>query len=141
MQRTGSKAKSRLSYAKDSDPLFKRLLIRTLEVLTGQKRIQRLYHEIYDMDIQPHEVWGAALSQLEIVMKFDSSALDNVPRESPLVFVSNHPYGVLDGLMLGHLVSQVRPKLFGKPGQRSYPCSFPVKIVDCFTWLLNSTNI
>ncbi|MEM8584860.1 MAG: lysophospholipid acyltransferase family protein [Bacteroidota bacterium] len=112
MQPSSRKSKSRLSYAKNDDPPFKKVLIRTLEVLTGQGRIQRLYHEIYDMDLEPHHIWGASLRQLEVELKYDQKALASIPKEGPLVFISNHPYGVLDGLILGHLVSQVRPQFF-----------------------------
>jgi hypothetical protein len=35
-------------------------------------------------------------------------SLDNIPRDGPLILIANHPYGILDGLMLGHILSQVR---------------------------------
>jgi len=95
MQSSQTKGKSRLSYAKDNDPTFRKVLIRTLEVLTGQRRIQRLYHEIYDMELEPHQVWGASLRQLEIEVSYDQKALDAIPKHGPLVIISNHPYGVL----------------------------------------------
>ncbi|MEL6669355.1 MAG: lysophospholipid acyltransferase family protein [Bacteroidota bacterium] len=112
MQSSQTKGKSRLSYAKDNDPTVRKVLIRTLEVLTGQRRIQRLYHEIYDMELEPHQVWGASLRQLEVEVSYDQKALDAIPKHGPLVFISNHPYGVLDGLILGHTVSRVRPNFF-----------------------------
>ena len=34
--------------------------------------------------------------------------LENIPRDGPVVVISNHPYGILDGLMLGHILSQTR---------------------------------
>jgi putative hemolysin len=34
--------------------------------------------------------------------------LDSIPRTGPLVLVANHPYGILDGLMMGHILSRVR---------------------------------
>ena len=35
-------------------------------------------------------------------------SLQNIPREGPLVLIANHPYGILDGLMMGHILSQTR---------------------------------
>jgi putative hemolysin len=34
--------------------------------------------------------------------------LDSIPRTGPLVLVANHPYGILDGLMMGHILAHVR---------------------------------
>jgi len=34
--------------------------------------------------------------------------LERLPAEGPAVVVANHPYGVLDGLMIGHLVGRRR---------------------------------
>jgi putative hemolysin len=35
-------------------------------------------------------------------------SLDNIPREGPLVLIANHPYGILDGLMMGYILSTIR---------------------------------
>ena len=35
-------------------------------------------------------------------------ALDNIPQDGPLILIANHPYGILDGLMMGHVLSTVR---------------------------------
>src|SRR6056297_392020 len=35
-------------------------------------------------------------------------ALANIPQTGPLVLVANHPYGILDGLMMGHILRQTR---------------------------------
>lgn len=34
--------------------------------------------------------------------------LQDIPRAGPVVFIANHPYGILDGLMLGHMMSRTR---------------------------------
>ena len=57
-------------------------------------------------DKRPGElVFAAALRKLGIRLNIRSGAenLVRVPQTGGLLLVSNHPYGVVDGLMLGHL--------------------------------------
>ena len=35
-------------------------------------------------------------------------SLDNIPRTGPLILIANHPYGILDGLMMGHMLQSTR---------------------------------
>jgi putative hemolysin len=51
----------------------------------------------------------AAVRSLELDVRYDTHALAAVPKTSPVVFVANHPYGVLDGIVMAWLVSKVRP--------------------------------
>jgi len=39
-------------------------------------------------------------------------SLDHIPTDGPLIVVSNHPYGVLDGLMMGRILSERRGEEF-----------------------------
>ena len=45
---------------------------------------------------------------LDVNVHYDAARLAAVPRRGPLVVVANHPFGVVDGLVLCHLVSLVR---------------------------------
>ncbi|NDA48524.1 MAG: acyltransferase [Alphaproteobacteria bacterium] len=97
------------SYASDEDPLVFRLIIRLIEKATGQTHLEALYRELRK-EIQPDaSFWPAALAKLDIDVQFDQSRLEHVPRKGALVFVSNHPFGVLDGIALCSLVERVRP--------------------------------
>ena len=37
-----------------------------------------------------------------------SGSLNNIPKKGPVVIVSNHPFGILDGLIMGYLLSHSR---------------------------------
>ena len=52
--------------------------------------------------------WQAAVRSLELDVRYDADALAAVPKTGPLVFVANHPYGVLDGIVMAWLASKVR---------------------------------
>jgi putative hemolysin len=46
---------------------------------------------------------------LRLNVRYDASRLEAVPRNAPVLFIANHPYGVLDGLVLAWLASKALP--------------------------------
>ena len=40
------------------------------------------------------------------------SGLERIPRNGPALIVANHPTGIADGIILHHLIAQLRPDLF-----------------------------
>lgn len=100
---------SRLSYATESDPLRRRLGIRLLETLTGQRRLNDVYADVQSTQLSDAEVWGYALKGLDITPGYDPARLAAIPKEGPLVMIANHPFGIADGIMLGHMLATVRP--------------------------------
>jgi putative hemolysin len=49
------------------------------------------------------------LDDLEIHVDVRESDFEKIPRSGPLVAVSNHPFGILDGVMLADLLTRARP--------------------------------
>jgi putative hemolysin len=103
-------AKSRLSYAKEGDPKIKRIVIKAIERFTGRPRIEKLYTEMKTMDLTPQSIWQIALEKLKVFPHFSQEQLDKIPKDGPVLFVANHPFGVIDGLLLGLLASKIRPQ-------------------------------
>jgi putative hemolysin len=52
--------------------------------------------------------WAAAIRQLELKITCNEEALRHLPSTGALVVVANHPFGVLDGLIISYLTSTVR---------------------------------
>src|SRR5208282_1788151 len=96
------------SYATAEDPRFKRFLIRLIERVTGQPYLKWLYEDNRDNPVPGESFWDAAIRKLELKIVFNEAELATWPKTGPLVVVSNHPYGVLDGVVISHLVSKVR---------------------------------
>ncbi len=97
-----------LSYAAPEDGKLKQAVIRVVERLSGQHRAERIYREVKRGLGPGSNVWGEAVRGLNVKVDYDAARLASVPRTGPLVVVANHPFGVVDGLVLCHLVSQVR---------------------------------
>jgi len=96
------------SYATAEDPRLKRLLIRAIERMTGQPYLKSLYDEHRLNPVPGESFWAAALRSLELKLNYNDEALARLPKTGPLVVVANHPFGVLDGLIISYLISQAR---------------------------------
>ncbi len=96
------------SYADETTPPVKRGLIRLVEVVTGQRRLKRIYLDNRRHPVAGESFWEAAVRGLSLDVRYDAAALAAVPATGPVVVVANHPYGVLDGIVISWLISKVR---------------------------------
>ncbi|MCE0503830.1 lysophospholipid acyltransferase family protein [Roseivivax sp. GX 12232] len=97
-----------ISYAHSARSRGGRALIRFMENATGRPRMIRRAAG-YERDVAGGaDFWQVMVARYGLSLEVAGGSLDNIPREGPLVLVANHPYGILDGLMLGHLLSAQR---------------------------------
>ena len=68
--------------------------------------VKDLYKEKYDELKQTHNFWAKVLEYLKITYSVNS--LENIPDKGPVIIVSNHPFGLLDGLIISSIVSNIR---------------------------------
>ncbi|MEQ9214010.1 MAG: lysophospholipid acyltransferase family protein [Marinovum algicola] len=98
------------SYASAEHPFLKRLIIQAIERMTGQPRVKRLYLEHRLNPVPDEDFWSAAVRKLELNLLYDRQKWEAVPKDGPLVIVANHPFGVLDGIVISYLTSRIRPR-------------------------------
>lgn len=98
----------RFSYASERYPAIKRFLIRTLEGLSGRRRLYRLYQSYLDGRHPGEGVFDCAIRLLRLEVDVRPDRLGQIPGTGPVVVVANHPFGVIDGLVLGHLIARRR---------------------------------
>ena len=88
--------------------LLARLIQRPVESVSGIRAADRTYACAWKM---PKEIpfCDRALQAVGVRADFSEDELAQVPKEGPVVVVSNHPFGGIEGIILLSLMRRVRP--------------------------------
>jgi len=97
-----------ISYSSSARSRGGRAIIRAVENVTGRisliRRARGYEHEV----AAGRDFWQVMVERYGITLDVVGGSLTNIPANGPLVLIANHPYGILDGLMMGHILSVVR---------------------------------
>ncbi len=97
-----------ISYASSARSRAGRTLIRIIENVTGRLSLIRRA-EGYENEIEGgRSFWQVIPERFGLSLDIVGGSLGNIPANGPLILIANHPYGILDGLMMGHLLDAVR---------------------------------
>lgn len=94
------------SYSARSKP--GRAMIRLMENATGRLTLIKRAAGYQDEVAQGRDFWEVMVDRYGLSLDVVGGSLDNIPRTGPLIVIANHPYGILDGLILGHILSVTR---------------------------------
>jgi len=83
-------------------------MIRLLENTTGRlkliKRAEGYEHEVAN----GRNFWSVMADRYGLTLDVTGGSLENIPKDKPVILIANHPYGILDGLMMGHILAETR---------------------------------
>lgn len=97
-----------ITYAHSARTPAGRLMIRTVENLTGRMTLIRRARG-YDRAVaQGADFWREMMGRYGLHLDILGGSFDDVPTKGPLVMIANHPYGILDGLVMGYILSGLR---------------------------------
>lgn len=97
------------TYSSPSHSLPQRSIIRALEAIGGQRKLKGLYEQFLGDDFEGRDFFQSAVDLLRLNIQADEAPLSRIPRDGPVLFIANHPYGVLDGIVLTWLARKARP--------------------------------
>ena len=100
--------KPTLSYVQPTDPWIMQKFISGVEILFGRRKIESIYDELKEQPFNVASFFSSALHATKINSCYDSAKLAALPKTGPLVFVANHPFGVVDGMVLCDLAIKAR---------------------------------
>jgi putative hemolysin len=97
-----------ITYAGSAETKSGRAMIRFMENTTGRLRLIRRADGYEEEVAAGRDFWAVMVERYGLTLDVVGGSLDNIPRDGPLILIANHPYGILDGLMMGHILQSTR---------------------------------
>ena len=82
--------------------------IKIIELLTGKLILKKLYDQYLSENNPPENFWNDAIKKLKFNLQANFQDGSFIPKKGRLIIVSNHAFGVADGLSLCSIVSNIR---------------------------------
>jgi putative hemolysin len=90
----------------------RRALYRLVELPVEKALAVAEVNKVYSMSVSLYEETGsyfsAGLAALDVEYEVSEADLQKIPTGGPLVVVANHPFGAVEGLVIGDLLTRVR---------------------------------
>ncbi len=97
-----------ISYAYSAETKSGRMVIKLMENTTGRMRLIKRA-DGYEKDVaNGRDFWSVMVDRYGLSLDVVGGSLSHIPKTGPLILIANHPYGILDGMMMGHILSQTR---------------------------------
>ncbi|MBR9765158.1 MAG: acyltransferase [Rhodobacteraceae bacterium] len=97
-----------ISYASSAETRSGRMVIRLMENTLGRPALIRRADGYAEEVKAGQDFWSVMVERYGLSLEVSAGSLENIPAEGPVVVIANHPYGILDGLMLGHILQERR---------------------------------
>lgn len=97
-----------LSYASSARSRSGKALVRLIENSTGRHALLKRVRGYEEEIASGANFFDVMVARYGLELDVVRGALGDIPPDGPLIVIANHPYGILDGLVMGHILNQTR---------------------------------
>jgi len=95
-----------VSYAHSAQSKLGRAIIRCLENATGRSALLSRSPNLRSNVHSIQNLWHSIMEGYGVTIDIMQGELGDIPVDQPFIVVANHPYGILDGLVMGSVLAQ-----------------------------------
>ncbi|OAH08713.1 hypothetical protein pfor_4c0540 [Rhodobacteraceae bacterium SB2] len=97
-----------ISYSYSAQTKAGKTVIKLMENTTGRLRLIKRARGYEQEVANGRDFWQVMVERYGLSLDIVAGDLSKTPTSGPLIMIANHPYGILDGLMMGHILSSLR---------------------------------
>ena len=95
-----------VSYAQSAKNSLGKFIIKFLENATGRLALIKRVQSLRVNFSTSKNFWQSIINGYGVKIDVLRGDLQNIPTDVPVVVVANHPYGILDGLVMGSVLAE-----------------------------------
>lgn len=90
--------------------LLLKIFRKPLEAILDFKGLNHIHRSGFERQSSQH-FSQTLLDVMKIEVEIDKCSLDNIPKNGKVVFVANHPFGGIEGVIMGAILKKTRPDI------------------------------
>ena len=98
----------KISFCQPGDPWILRKIIDLLEVIFGSKQVFTIYEKLKREPFEVANFFKGAMRETQVKCHYDQEKIKKIPKDGPLIIVANHPFGIVDGMIMCDIAARVR---------------------------------
>ena len=97
-----------LSYVQPDDSRLRKFIINSLELMMGREKLELVYRELKNKPFDIETFFGDAIETGKLNVNHRGILPSEINVDGPLIFLANHPYGIVDGMVLCDIAARIR---------------------------------